>query len=66
MFQNMGLWDWVIIIVIVTLFFGKDRLPELARSLAKSISSFKKGMQDGQDELTRKDDNSDNPPKNPS
>ncbi len=57
MFQNVGLWDWVIILVIVLLFFGGKRLPELAKSLGKSISAFKKGVQEGIDEPgSKKDD----------
>ena len=51
MFQNMGIWDWVIILAIVLVLFGGNRLPDLAKSLGKSISSFKKGVKEGEDEL---------------
>lgn len=51
MFQNMGIWDWTIILLIVLVLFGGKRLPELARSLGRSITSFKKGIKDGEDEL---------------
>ena len=47
MFQNMGVWDWGIILVIVLVLFGGKRLPELARSLGKAISEFKKGIKEG-------------------
>ena len=53
MLPNMGVWDWVIILGIILLLFGGKRLPELARALGKSISSFKKGMKEGEEELKR-------------
>jgi len=53
MFQNIGFWDWTIILVIVLVLFGGKRLPELARSLGKSISAFKKGMKEGEEEISK-------------
>lgn len=41
--QNLGLPEWVVIGVIVLLLFG-HRLPNVARSLGKSISEFKSGL----------------------
>lgn len=51
MFQNIGFWDWVIIFGVVLVLFGGKRLPELAKSLGKSLSSFKKGIREGENEL---------------
>ncbi len=53
MFQNIGVWDWIVILMIVLVLFGGNRLPELARSLGRSIASFKKGMKEGEDELRK-------------
>ncbi|MBI1979610.1 MAG: twin-arginine translocase TatA/TatE family subunit [Elusimicrobia bacterium] len=53
MFQNIGVWDWIIILVIVLVLFGGKKLPELSRSLGKSISAFKKGIKEGEDELKK-------------
>ncbi len=47
--QNMGLPELIIILIIVLLLFG-HRLPGLGRSLGKSISEFKSGVKEGQEE----------------
>jgi sec-independent protein translocase protein TatA len=38
-----GGWEWIVILVICLLIFGK-KLPDVARSLGKSLTSFKKGL----------------------
>lgn len=42
-----GLPEILVILVVILLLFGAKRLPELARSLGKSISEFKKGREEG-------------------
>ncbi|NUM35617.1 MAG: twin-arginine translocase TatA/TatE family subunit [Candidatus Brocadiae bacterium] len=42
--------EWFVILVIALLLFGK-RLPEVARSMGKSITEFKRGMNNIQDDL---------------
>ena len=54
MFQNIGFADWGIILLIVLVLFGGKRLPELAKSLGGSISSFKKGLREGEEEILKK------------
>ena len=61
MFQNMGVWDWGIILVIVLVLFGGKRLPELARSLGESIAIFKKALKEGEEKANAPKDE----PKNP-
>jgi sec-independent protein translocase protein TatA len=46
MFGSLGLPELVIILVIVMLIFGANRLPGLARGLGSSIKNFKEGMRD--------------------
>jgi sec-independent protein translocase protein TatA len=44
--------EWVIvgIVAVLVLLFGAKKLPELARSVGRSTSEFKKGMAEGTSE----------------
>ena len=44
---RIGLPELVIILFIVILIFGANRLPQLATGIGKSIRSFKDGMKTG-------------------
>ena len=44
---RIGLPELAIILVIVVLIFGANRLPELGRGIGKGIKNFKEGMKDG-------------------
>ena len=47
--QNIGPWQLVICIVIAfVLFGGAKKIPDLARSLGKAKSEFKKGLAEGE------------------
>lgn len=50
-FGNIGIWEILIISVLVLIFFGPRRLPEIARSAGKAIREFKKGLNEIQREL---------------
>jgi sec-independent protein translocase protein TatA len=41
-----GGWEWVIIILIVLIFFGAKRIPELAKGLGRGIREFKDAARD--------------------
>lgn len=43
-----GGWEWIVILVVALLIFGK-RLPEIARAAGKSLSSFKKGVREAEE-----------------
>jgi sec-independent protein translocase protein TatA len=49
---GIGVWQLLIVLVIVLLLFG-NRLPSVARSLGQSLTEFKKGMRELDDEPTR-------------
>lgn len=41
----------LIILFVILLLFGGRKLPELARSLGKSLSEFRKGREEGEKEV---------------
>ena len=43
---GLGYQELLIILVIVLVLFGANRLPELAKSLGKSVKEFKKGVEE--------------------
>ena len=45
---GLGYQELLIILVIVLILFGANRLPELARSLGSSVKEFKKGVDTAQ------------------
>src|SRR5215813_12647135 len=45
---GLGYQELLIILVIVLVLFGANRLPQLARSLGSSLKEFKKGIDDAQ------------------
>jgi sec-independent protein translocase protein TatA len=52
LFQDLGLPEILIILAVFLLLFGAKKLPELARSLGKSSTEFRKGLKEGgKDEL---------------
>ena len=46
--RNLGLPELVIILVIVILIFGANRLPEIGRGIGRGIRNFKDATKDGQ------------------
>jgi len=45
--EEMGfgsLWHWIIVLLIVVILFGRNRVSEIMGDFGKGISSFKKGM----------------------
>jgi sec-independent protein translocase protein TatA len=50
LFWAPGLPETIIILVIVLILFGANRLPQLAKGMGESIRNFKTGMSDAEAE----------------
>ncbi len=48
MFGSLGLPELLIILFIVVLIFGANRLPGLARGMGSAVKEFKDGMKDSE------------------
>jgi sec-independent protein translocase protein TatA len=49
---GLGYQELLLILVIVLILFGAQRLPDLARSLGSSVKEFKKGVADLKDDAS--------------
>ncbi len=49
MFRNFGIWELLLVLLIVLLVVGATRLPQIGESLGKAIRNFRKGMSGDED-----------------
>ena len=47
----VGIWEILIILVVILLIFGPRRLPEMAKGLGQSVREFRKGIRDMKNEF---------------
>jgi sec-independent protein translocase protein TatA len=52
MLGRVGIPELIIILMIVILIFGANRLPEIGRGIGKGIRNFKDATKDGQNDPT--------------
>jgi sec-independent protein translocase protein TatA len=66
MFGNIGGSELFLILLVILVFFGAKKLPELAKGLGQGIREFRKAAKDVQDEVDKEvkklDDKNDNKP----
>jgi sec-independent protein translocase protein TatA len=48
--MSIGIWQVVLILVIVLILFGAGKLPKVMGDVAKGVKNFKTGMRDDEDE----------------
>ena len=51
MFRNIGWPEILVVLAIILVVFGAARLPTMAHSLGKSLTSFKKGLRETADDV---------------
>ena len=56
-----GGWEWIVLLIIGLLVFGR-RLPEVGRSVGRSIVEFKKGIKGIEQEINTEIDKPSTPP----
>jgi sec-independent protein translocase protein TatA len=44
--MHLGMWEILIIVLVVVLLFGRGKISDLMGDVAKGIKNFKKGMSD--------------------
>lgn len=48
---NLGMWELLVILLVLLLVFGAKRLPEIGQSMGKGIREFKKSIKEVRDEI---------------
>lgn len=51
LFGTIGAQEIILIVLVVLLFFGGRKIPELMRGLGKGVKSFKEGMNSVEKEI---------------
>jgi sec-independent protein translocase protein TatA len=54
-FGSIGLPEMIIILAIILLIFGANRLPDIGRGIGQGIRNFKSATKDGLEDGARKD-----------
>lgn len=55
-FGFTGGWEWIVILVVAVLIFGR-RLPDIARGVGKSLTEFKKGVNEAKNDVQNEVEN---------
>ena len=42
---SIGIWELIIILVIILILFGPKKLPDLAKAIGKSVNAYKKSAE---------------------
>lgn len=56
MLNNIGPAGFIIIAIVVLVLFGRGKVSALMGEVGKGITSFKKGLKDGSDEIEKASD----------
>jgi sec-independent protein translocase protein TatA len=53
MFENIGGPELLLILIVIFLFFGVKKIPEIAKGLGQGIREFRKAVHDIQEEVNK-------------
>ena len=53
MFENIGGPELLLILIVIFLFFGVKKIPEIAKGLGQGIREFRKAARDIQEEVNK-------------
>lgn len=56
LFGNLGIGEIALIALVILLFFGGKKIPELMKGLGKGVKSFKEGVNGIEKEINATDD----------
>lgn len=59
MFGSLGIWEILIIFVIIALLFGGKKIPELAKGLGEGIKNFRNSIKKDEPEEKSGDEEKD-------
>jgi sec-independent protein translocase protein TatA len=62
--MSFGIWQIVLIVLVVVLVFGANKIPRVMGDFAKGIKSFKAGMKEGETPGTAQADPASQPAQN--
>lgn len=55
MIGGIGAQEILLILLIILLLFGAKKIPEIARGLGRSVSEFKKGVREVDEEIKKEE-----------
>ena len=50
---GLSLWHWVIVALVILVLFGRGKISEMMGDFGQGVSSFKKGLAEGNEELNK-------------
>lgn len=62
LFGSLGWPEIVLIVLVVLIFFGAKRIPDLMKSLGKGVKSFKQGINEIDDQINQAVEDADKQP----
>jgi sec-independent protein translocase protein TatA len=51
--MSLGIWEIILLIVLVLLIFGAGKLPTVMQDVAKGVKAFRQGLNDDQKDQSK-------------